>query len=169
MLASNATTSAPKSTVTVGLAALPPCAEAAHDNFVKAVRLQLVRSECRAQGRQCSCDLHLRKQQDQRPEGFNVQHGHRQHTLRGDSSRRMPRALGVMSGSANDAVKSDTSAGPRVSCGTQVATFGLSAPSRGLVDLRSAGMQLALKACGLLRCDQRSRDGCERIRCDKLW
>ena len=53
----------------------------------------------------------------------------------------MPCAPGVMSGSAKVAVKSGASAGPMVSCDAPAAL-------RGLVEMRSAGMQLALKACG---------------------
>ncbi len=73
----------------------------------------------------------------------------RQRTLRGDSSSRMPCAPGVSSGSTNDAVKSCTTAGPSASCGAALAAAaGQSAPpARGLVDFRSSGTRLELKAC----------------------
>ncbi len=72
-------------------------------------------------------------------------------TLRGDSSSRMPCAPGVSSGRTNDAVKSCSTAGPSGSCGaapTPAAAGQLDPPSRGLVDFRSSGTRLELKACG---------------------
>ena len=71
----------------------------------------------------------------------------------------MPCAPGVSSGSTKDAVKSCTTAGPSANCGaTPAEAAGHPAPpSRGLVDFRSSGTRLELKACDAVRC---SHDMC---------
>lgn len=185
MLASNATTSAPKSTVTVGLTALPPCVEGnmrvagqAHSagltyrwvtayTSVVAACMQLMLNPVEGRGRQRDAsDTSTSRQyiHDWRAQGSVQQF--QQRTLRGDSSRRMPCAPGVMSGSANDAVKSGARAGPRVRCGLPATA---AAFSRGLVDLRPSGTLLELKACSMAWYDERFSRVLAHSERDRAW